>query len=175
MHPGGLPPILPGLLVALLASVLLDPFVARRLAIGRPHAWLLLVGLGTILALTLTPSRDALDFGIVGSVGCDLSRIGPAPLWVYTRGDDPILNVLLFIPLGLAIGTLPAARARRWLILGAALLPAAIETAQALVVVLDRACQGGDVFDNVAGLAVGLAVGWLGRLLWQRLGSGSRG
>ena len=165
---GEYPPILPGLAGALLVSLLFRSVVGRRLEIGRMHAWLLLISVGIILAVTLTPSRGSLEFGTQGTIGCDLSRIGPAPLSVYARLDDPILNVLLLIPLGATIGYMPTSRARRWLIVAAVLLPIAIETTQALVVILDRACQGGDVFDNLAGLSVGL----LGGALWRRLRRG---
>jgi glycopeptide antibiotics resistance protein len=163
----GSPPVKPGLALALVLSVLLTPVVARRLRIARIHAWLLLISLGVILALTLTPSRAAVELGVQGTIGCDLSRIGPGSWSTYARIDDPILNVLVFIPLGISIGLLPPSRTRRWLFVGAFLLPVAIETTQALVVALDRACQGGDVFDNLAGLVIGLALGLGGGLLWR--------
>jgi hypothetical protein len=167
MHLGGYPPILPGVFLALVASILLARPVASRLAIGNVHGWLLLFSLGVILAVTLTPSREAVELGTQGTIGCDLSRIGPGPWSIYARRDDPLLNVLMFVPLGVAIGLLPPSRARRWLFVGAFLLPVAIETTQALVVALDRACQGGDVFDNLAGLVIGLALGLGGGLLWR--------
>jgi glycopeptide antibiotics resistance protein len=167
----GGPPILPGLVLAFIASILLTPLVARRLRVWRLHAWLLLISLGVILAVTLTPSRAAVELGVQGTVGCDLSRIGPGSWSTYARIDDPILNVLVFIPLGAAIGFLPPSRARRWILLGAVLLPITIETTQAFVVVLDRACQGGDVFDNLAGLVIGLAIGLVAGSVWRRVWS----
>ena len=173
MHLGGYPPILPGLLLAAVLSVALTPATARRLRIAWPHAGLLLISLGIILAATLTPSREALDHGVVGTVGCDLSRIGPAPFAEYARRDDPILNVAMFFPLGLAIGLLPPSRPRLLALLAALLLPFAIEGTQAVVVVLDRACQGGDVFDNLSGLMLGLAPGLAGRLALDLLRSRS--
>jgi VanZ like family len=166
VHLGGYPPILPGLIIAALLSVLLTPAVARRLGAGWPRAWLLLLSVGVILAVTLTPSREALDHGLAGTVGCDLSRFGPAPFAVYARRDDPILNVALFLPLGLTIGLLPRSRSRLVMLIAGLLLPIAIEGTQAVVVVLDRACQGGDVFDNLAGLMLGLAAGLAMRALW---------
>ncbi len=172
---GGYPPILPGLILALVASLLLSGPVARRLRTHRGIGWLLLMSLGAILAVTLTPSREAVAFGVQGTVGCDLSRVGPASLAVYARRDDPILNVLLFIPLGVVIGLLPTSRQKVLLIIGALLLPITIEGTQAVVVVLDRACQGGDVFDNLAGLCFGLVCGWAGGTVWRRLVPGPGG
>jgi hypothetical protein len=156
---GGYPPILPGVLLALALALALHAPVARRLAIGRFHAWFLVACAGTILAITLTPSRWALELGAHGPVTCDLSRVGPGSLAVYLRFDDPMLNVLMFIPLGLAIGLVEDGRRRLGLAIAAAALPFAIELTQAVVVPLGRSCQGGDLFDNVAGLAIGIALG----------------
>jgi hypothetical protein len=44
-------------------------------------------------------------------------------------------------------------------------LPFAIETTQMVVPVIERGCQSADVFDNLTGLAVGLAIGTIGRWL----------
>lgn len=165
---GGYPPVLPGLVAALVLSLILSPLAGRRLSIRPLHAWLLLISLGVILAVTLTPSRAAFGSGSVGIVGCDLSRIGPAGFEVYARRGDPILNVLMFMPLGLAIGFLPSMPARRRLLVAAFLLPLAVEATQAVVVVLDRACQGGDLFDNAVGLCLGLAAGSAARVAWQQ-------
>ena len=161
------PPIEPGVVLALVLAVLLCVPVSRRLGTGRVMAWLLLAAFGVILAITMTPSREALDFGVQGTVSCDLSRIGPAPFAVYRRLDDPALNVLMFIPLGVLIGCLERRQHRHALALAAMLLPFAIETIQAFAVPLDRACQGGDVSDNLTGLFIGLAAGWVAGMLWR--------
>ena len=47
-------------------------------------------------------------------------------------------------------------------VVGAALLPLTIESIQLAATPLGRACQGGDVVDNLLGLALGLAAGWTG-------------
>ncbi|MFO7531122.1 MAG: VanZ family protein, partial [Candidatus Limnocylindrales bacterium] len=69
------------------------------------------------------------------------------------------LNVLLFIPLGLAIGLLPRTRARRYLIVGGFALPVVVEATQSLITVLGRGCESADVFDNAMGMAIGLVMG----------------
>jgi len=164
---GGYPPIRPGVVIALAVALLLCVPVARRLGTGRVMAWLLLATVGVILAITMTPSRWALEFGAQGTVSCDLSRIGPASLEVYLQFNDPALNVLMFVPLGVLIGLLERRQHRRAIAVAAILLPFAIETIQAFAVPLDRACQGGDVFDNLAGLFIGLAAGWVAGTLWR--------
>jgi len=138
-------------------------WVARRLGTGRVVAWLLLANLGVILAVTMTPRFWGQEIAGIGSVTCDLSRIGPASIGTYLHFDDPSLNILLFIPLGVLIGQLDRRQHRRSVLAAAVLLPVAIEIVQAVVVPLGRACQGGDVFDNLAGLAIGLAIGFVGR------------
>ncbi len=168
------PTMLPAGILSLVIATALCRRVARRLRTRPAVAWLLLAGFGGILAVTIAPSRRALTVGVSGPVTCDLSRLGPAPLWVYARLDDPLLNILAFVPLGIAIGLLPAGRPRLALAIAGALLPLAIETTQALVVALGRACESGDVFDNVLGLLIGLGVGLLlGSVLVRRQGRGA--
>lgn len=72
----------------------------------------------------------------------------------------------------MAIGLLPASRARNGVVIMALLLPPAVELTQGVVVALDRACQGGDVFDNLVGLGIGLIAGWVIRSVWRRIGIG---
>jgi hypothetical protein len=128
-------------------------------------ATLLLLALGLIVSATLTPSREALRFGTIGRGTCDLGRIGVAPISDLLEFGDPLFNVLLFIPLGIAIGLLPSSIPKSVLVAGALALPFAIETIQLLATGLDRACQSADVSDNLTGLVIGLAVGIAARRL----------
>lgn len=152
------PTMLPAAVVALVLATALCTAVARRLGTRRSVAWLLVASVGAILALTIAPSRIALDGGPTLPMHCDFSRFGPAPLASYLVFDDPIVNVLIFVPLGLAIAWLPP-RPRRILLVAALLFPVAIETTQALVATMGRACESGDVFDNDFGLVFGLVIG----------------
>ncbi len=161
----GLPRSLLAVIVAFGLALVLCGWVARRLGTSRVVAWLLLAAIFVILAATLMPSRSALEPGVSGMLPCDLSRIGPATLATYLLVGDPTLNVLLFIPLGVVIGQLDGRQHRGQLAAAAALLPLGIELVQALVEPLGRACEGGDVFDNLAGLAIGLAIGFA----WRRV------
>jgi glycopeptide antibiotics resistance protein len=155
---GVLPWFLPGVVVSIVVGAALSRALARRLDIGRPLAWVIIVAVGIILAATLTPLRGSINFDAT-STGCDLSRIGPAPLRVLLRFDDESLNVALFIPLGIAIGVVPRLGPRIGLIAAAAALPFAIEYIQLVAPALDRGCQSGDVVDNLSGLVIGLVIG----------------
>lgn len=154
-----IPWLLPGFTASLVVAFLLRGPVQRRLRTGPFLSWSLIVSLGIILSATLTPSREAIEFGAVGTRTCDLSRIGLARIQDLLGHGDTTLNVLLFAPLGAAIGLLPRSRRKAAIVVGALALPFAIEATQLLVTRLDRACQSADVIDNLTGLAVGLGIG----------------
>ena len=157
----------PGIVVTLAIAALLCGAVARRLRVGRVLAFLLLMALGVVLAATVTPSRDAVLYGAIGSGTCNLSTIGLAPLSTYVELNDASLNVALFVPLGLLIGLLPPSPYRLPIVVGAAILPAAIEAAQLIVSSLGRECESADVFNNLAGLFIGLTAGLVLSTLWR--------
>ena len=162
----------PGLVISLVISVAVSGFVGRALAISRAHGWALVMSLGVVLAATITPSREALLFGAQGSGTCDLSRIGLASWGELSHLDDASLNTLLFVPLGVAIGLCPRSRATLVILVGALVLPAAIELLQLVAVNLGRACQSADVVDNLFGLLLGLVAGtvagWVARAVSRR-------
>ena len=164
----------PGVLISVAISLTLAGRVARRIGAARPTGALLLFSLGLIASATLTPSREALRFGVIGSGMCDLSRIGFAQIRDLLELDDPGFNVLLFIPPGMAIGLVPRPAIRLGLAIAALLLSPAIELIQLVVTPLDRACQSSDVFDNLTGLVVGLALGLLIGLAAWIVGVGLR-
>ena len=158
----------PGVAISIVLGVALGARVARVLDVRRSVGAMLVTFFGLIASATLTPSREALRFGAIGSGVCDLSRIGPASWQDLFGFGDPTFNVLLFIPLGVAIGLVPPSRRQALLIVVAIALPFAIETIQLLATTLDRACQGADVSDNLTGLVIGIAVGAMVRLVRDR-------
>jgi glycopeptide antibiotics resistance protein len=87
----------------------------------------------------------------------------------YLTFGTTSLNVILFVPLGIFLALLPRSRATVFAVIGAALLPVAIESIQFVATPLGRACQGADVIDNMLGLALGLAAGWTGAWISRRL------
>ena len=175
MNPEGpleLPWLLPGIAIAFVVSIALSGAVARALHVHRLLAWLLIMSLAVIASATLTPQWEALAFGAQGSSTCNLSRFGLAPLDELLAVNETSLNVLLLIPLGVAIALLPSSRTKVVLVVVAIALPFAIETTQLLVPVLDRGCESADVIDNltglvigfVAGVVAGFVAGWVARL-----------
>jgi glycopeptide antibiotics resistance protein len=160
-----LPWLFPGVGAALVLSPLLSGPAGRALGVRRVVAWVLLLSLGVILAATLTPLRGAFD-GVRGSGTCDFSRMGVASIEDLRTSSDAGLNVLIFIPFGLAIGIVPRSRRKTAIVAAAIALPFAIEMIQLLLPALDRACESADVADNLTGLVIGLAIGTLvGRFL----------
>jgi len=120
----------------------------------------LVICTGFVLAATLTPLvRPGEPNG--SAVGrCDLSRIGlPSTEDIARSGATDIApNILLFVPLGLAIGLVPASRQRLTFLIVAGAAPILIELTQLLVPALARGCESADVVDNLTGLAIGYAV-----------------
>lgn len=158
-----------GLVATLGLSTLLAPWLARRLSARPWVAWLLIFGFGLIVAATLLPHRDALQAGT--ELACDTSRFGFASLDELTRVSDTSLNVLLFVPLGIAVGLLPRTRPAFVITLSAVSLTFIVEGIQLVVTALGRGCQTEDLFDNLLGLAIGLALGLIARPL-VRIGRG---
>jgi hypothetical protein len=159
-----LPWLLPGLAVSLLVGLALSGPIGRRLGIARAHAVALVASFGLIVSATLTPNaREPAEDVVLGA--CDLSRVGLIPLADLMRVSDPSLNVLLFVPLGVAIGLLPRRSMRLTFLAGAIALPFLIEAIQYAVPAIGRGCQSADVVDNLAGLAVGFVVGVVGLAL----------
>jgi VanZ like family len=166
-----------GIAVSLVVSLALCIPVGRALGIAVANAWLLVFSLGIIFSATLTPSLEATSYGALGTGRCDLSRFTPLSLGQLLAFDEYSLNVLLFVPLGIAIGCILRDRYQSTLAVAAVALPFAIEWIQLVVVQLDRACQSGDVVDNLLGLTIGLIAGSLVAGVWRaiaRVRSGRR-
>jgi hypothetical protein len=159
-----LPWLLPGTLLAVLVGAAISGWGARVLRTRPIVAWVLVASLGIILSATLTPLHGHFLPWTIPPLPCDLSRVGIAPMADLLRPGDTSLNVLLFVPFGVSLGLLPGSRSQALLIVGAVALPFAIELTQLLVPPMGRGCQSADVIDNLTGLVIGLAFGWL--LAW---------
>ena len=116
----------------------------------------------------LMPTAAALEGRVADGV-CDLTRVGLASVQQLTSVNNASLNVLLFIPLGLAVGLLPRNRAAGVATLAAVSLTFVVESIQLLVPVLGRGCQTADMVDNLLGLAIGAVIGTLLRPLSRRV------
>ena len=64
------------------------------------------MSVGAVLAATIPPDADGFSGRPSAPGRCDFGRIGLAPLSQYLHLGDTSLNVILFVPLGLAIGLL---------------------------------------------------------------------
>ena len=162
------PGLLPGLVITVGVAILLSAPVARGLDIHRGLAWLLLIGFGIVASATLTPGREAVDFGLAGNGVCDLTRWWPAPRALFSI-NYTTLNIAMTVPLGLAVGLLPRSPRKLALLVIALALPPNVEIIQAAVTALGRACQASDVVDNELGLAVGLLIGVIVGRAWPGL------
>lgn len=162
------PGFIPGLAISVLLAFALAGRLARSLGVSRAIAWGLVFGVGVIVAATLTPGGGVFRSGAEGSGACDLSRLAFARISEVLRFGETGLNVLLFVPLGVAVGAMPRSRTKLLLILGAIAFPFAIEATQLAVTVLDRQCQSADVIDNLSGLAIGVAIGLVARTATSR-------
>lgn len=157
------PWFLPGLALSVALAYAISLRVRRRFGGSRAVTWIFLASAGMILSATLTPLRDVLESGAVGAGGCDLSRLGPPPVGLLLEVNDVTLNVLLFIPLGIAIGLVPTLRSRVILLGVGVIAPFAIETIQSFAPILGRGCESADVVDNLSGLVIGALGGALAR------------
>lgn len=162
----------PGIVISIVLSIVLGARAARALSVPRAVGTALLFGAGLIASATLTPSREALTQGAIGSGTCEFGRIGPASLPELLSLGDPTFNVLLFVPLGLAIGLFPPSRRKAFLVVAAILLPFAIEAIQLVATGLGRGCQSSDVADNLTGLVLGMAIGVVAQRLNRSRGRG---
>jgi hypothetical protein len=163
------PLFLPGIVLTVIVATLGARPLARRAGIHPAVAFLLVASIGLIVSATLTPLRDALDQGVPSSGTCDMSRTGWPPLSTYLSPTGAALNVILFVPLGVALGLLPPhARWTRIAIVLGLVSPIAVELTQLVVRSLARGCQAADIVDNVTGVALGLLVGMLIRVIARR-------
>jgi hypothetical protein len=153
----------PALALAISGSLVAFRPLARVLRAPRPVAFLLLLSLGGIVALTLTPGADAfLPYHYFQD--CLVEVVRPIGFGRVLNLGERGLNVLLFIPFGAAIGALPWSKVKGGVLGASLVLPFAVEGIQYLVPALDRSCTTVDIIDNLTGLVIGLVIGVVVRL-----------
>ncbi|MEI6372497.1 MAG: VanZ family protein [Actinomycetes bacterium] len=139
--------------VAVIAGLIVWLVGKRRR--GATVAAMLVVAWGVVIAATLTPSPYA---AFDPQVTCKFA---------FTLGEVPkerLANVLLFVPLGLVSWFATS----RWFWVGLAVVaPFLIESAQGLIVAMNRGCDVMDVAANVLGVAVGVGLAVVARRLWK--------
>lgn len=154
-----LPWLIPVSVLSLALSVVASGAVGRRLRVHPALAALLVLSAGVILAGTLSPLAvpDVVPPGTPRT--CDMSRTWLATPADLAAGNDVVINILMLIPLGFAIGAMPFSARKVALVLAGIALPFAVEGTQLVVVALGRGCQAADVVDNLTGLFIGLVAG----------------
>ncbi len=120
---------------------------------------MLVVSAAVVVFATIVPLNGVFEPSNSGPGHCDMSIMSPIPVDTLFSYDDRALNVFLFIPLGLSLGLLPWSRRTAALLALAIAAPFVIEWTQLVLPILNRACESGDVIDNLTGLVIGLAVG----------------
>lgn len=162
---GALPWLVPGVVISALIGLVARTRLAGYLATNAFVAWLLVVSTGAIVFATLAPLYGMFEPSATGPGRCDFSNLSVIPLQQLLSRNERTLNIILFAPLGLALGLLPRSRLTAGLVLVAMASPFIIETTQLLLPILGRGCQAIDVIDNLTGLAFGLVIGIVARAL----------
>lgn len=125
-------------------------------------AWLiagLIVSIGFIVALTLTP--NAQSDSVLVDPRSDQGAWGylrEPEFWAHV--DSRSLNVVLFIPLGITLALLTRGVARGWALAVGLSVPWLVEGLQ-VVLPFDRDPQVIDLVDNSTGLVLGFVIGVL--------------
>ncbi|MBP0452746.1 MULTISPECIES: VanZ family protein [unclassified Kitasatospora] len=160
---GTMPMFWPGLLCSLVPAALLNRPVGRLLRAHWAVAFVLLLALGGVVTLSLLPDTQGpfWEYSRFAVRHCTLTgaRLRPPGEWMTSRQAD--LNILVFLPIGLA-AALAGTKPRVVAVLAVAVaLPFVVELAQYAVPAIGRACDMQDVADNLLGLALGAALGLL--------------
>ncbi len=147
------------LLLALVAAAVLSPRV--QLSAWRLCLWLVALMLPLPYTWTAAPG--------IGTPGCHWGQ----PPWDFVpKSDNPEItfNILMLVPAGAAAWLWPDGPRRLAALVCALVTPAVLEFGQYLLPQLHRACQAGDIINNVIGALLGwslVAGGWAGVRIWR--------
>jgi len=159
------PWVIPALIVTLVVSLLLHRWLARRFRTAPWFVLALMLCIGAILSITITP-------GIWNpSHSCSLKVAFPHPSDLFSFSERS-LNIWLFVPLGLTIAATPRRRVGVFFFACAMAMPFMIEGFQHFVPDIGRTCQLTDVINNLTGLFLGGFVGLCVRLFWGMMNGG---
>jgi hypothetical protein len=168
----------PGVIVSLFVSLALARRGGRAFDVGPILGFGLVMSLGVVLSATVTPSPEALAVDVLGTGICDLTRDGLPSRNQLAWPGEILLNILLFLPLGIVIGLCPPSRAKLAFVALAFVLPFAVEVVQLIAIPLGRVCQSGDVIDNLTGLTLGVvlasAARWIDAARSETIAAGIR-
>ncbi len=146
------------MVVLLVVGGLLFAALLRVCRLGWLAALLIAEAVTLIAAVSWVPREASIDWAAPNTErldACFTTARSWRPYSLYGVFYDALPNLVLYVPLGMALAaTLPR---RRWLALVIGLVvTVATESYQALFT--DRSCAGNDVLTNLAGTAVGVAL-----------------
>jgi glycopeptide antibiotics resistance protein len=151
-----------GCAVVLIITIIIHRWVGYKLQISQLIAFALLLSIGIILSITMTPYQGLLDFSASSVCSTSVHALVRLSTLKYSNGRS--LNVLLFLPLGFCCLLARRRSVAVALFVGAFFFPFAIEGMQYLLPMLGRRCDVTDVIDNLSGLFLGGAIGLVVRL-----------
>ncbi|MFJ6772506.1 hypothetical protein ACIQOV_16295 [Kitasatospora sp. NPDC091257] len=154
---GGMPMFWPGLLLSLVPAALLNRPVGRLLRAHWVVGFVLLLGLGGVVAATLLPEAFRLSEGAVRH--CSVLGARPRSPYELLHVRHIELKLAAFAPVGFAAALAGTRRRAVVALLGAAALPFAVVAVRYAVPAIGRACDVQDVWDGVQGVALGAALG----------------
>ena len=151
-----------GWLLAVVVVALLLAFPLARLLRSNPLVTgLLVMSLLAVVALSLAPSNT-----LQAAPGVCLRPVtlpvGRQILWP----SDLTANVLMYLPLGVAVVWLRPRPVRLVAMAAALMVPLFVELAQKELIAINRQCSLSDIIGNEVGLVVGMAVGSVLLLGW---------
>lgn len=153
-----------GLLVTAVVALVVARPLARQLRLPAVGVAAWVGALGLVVSLTLTPRST---WAAATERVCTLDTWTPLGLHSVLVLDQRAANAAMLVPLAL-LSALPRERRRLVAALAvAAALPFVVEAVQYALPGLGRICHSEDLVDNLAGVAVGAAVGLAVR--WVRL------
>jgi VanZ family protein len=153
------PWVIPALIGTVVISLLLHRWLARRFRTAPWFVLALMLCVGAILSITITPGNWN------PSPYCSLKVAFPRPSDLLALSERS-LNIWLFVPLGLTISATPRRRVGLFFFACAMAMPFMIEGFQHFVPDIGRTCQLTDVINNLTGLFLGGFVGLCIRFFW---------
>lgn len=150
------------LLVVAVVAVLVARPLARVLRSNPLVSWLLALSLLAVVALSLAPSSH-----LQAAAGVCLRPwslpAGTRALWP----TDFTTNVLMYVPLGMAVTWLRPIAVRMMAMAAVFAVPLALELTQREIVIINRQCSLSDIIGNEVGLLIGMGVGLVLLLGWR--------
>lgn len=150
------------LLVVVVVAALLAVPLARLLRSNPLVTGLLVMSLFAVVALSLAPSNTPQAAAGVCLRPVTLP-VGRQILWP----SDLTANVLMYLPLGVAVVWLRPRLVRLVAVVAALMVPLVVELAQKEIIAINRQCSLSDIIGNEVGLLVGMAIGAVLLLGWQ--------